>query len=64
MGASAAGHRSFGPSEVEYLGVGDDNDVQEDDVDTGYFPALGMTFLAGRRISSNRMAPTHRRLRL
>ena len=48
MGASAAGHRSFGPSEVEYLGVGDDNDVQEDDVDAGYFPAVGMTFLAGR----------------
>jgi predicted permease len=29
-------------------GVGDDNDVQEDYVDAGYFPSLAVTFLAGR----------------
>ncbi len=29
-------------------GVGDDADVQEDYVNAGYFPALGMTFIAGR----------------
>ena len=29
-------------------GIGDDNDVQEDYINAGYFPALAMTFVAGR----------------
>ena len=41
-------------------GVGDDADVQEDFVNAAYFPALGMTFVAGRNFSESDTPQTAR----